>query len=217
MIDASFWRERWQKNEIPFHERKPNLLLVKYFKRLGLAKGARVFVPLCGKTLDIGWLRSRGCRVAGAELSEIAVEQLFAELRLKPKLSKIKGGAVTRYVADKVEIFVGDIFEVTRSILGRVDASYDRAAFVAMPNPVRARYTEHLTRITNKAPQLLVTFDYDQTVMPGPPFAISNSELVERYGKTYDLELLTSAPIQGGLKGKCPASESLWLLKQRVS
>src|SRR4051812_6258699 len=190
MIDASFWHERWQKNEIPFHERKPNPLLVKYFKRLELAKGAQVFVPMCGKTLDIGWLRSRGCRVAGAELSEIAVEQLFAELRLKPIVSKIQGGAVTRYVADRVEIFVGDIFDVTRQMLGRIDAIYDRAAFVALPKNVRERYTDHLMRITNKAPQLLVTFDYDQTVMPGPPFAISNSELVERYGKNYDLHLL---------------------------
>lgn len=213
MPKASFWHERWKKNEIPFHERKANPLLVKHFKRLQLAKGARVFVPLCGKTLDIGWLRSNGYRVTGAELSEIAIEQLFAELGLKPTISKLKRGKVTRYFADKVEIFVGDIFGVTRKMLGRIDGIYDRAALVALPKNVRGRYTKHLMRITNKAPQLLVSFDYDQTVMPGPPFSISNAELVEHYGNSYDLQLLASASIPGGLKGKCPATENLWLLK----
>jgi len=213
MPKASFWHERWKKNEIPFHERKANPLLVKHFKRLQLAKGARMFVPLCGKTLDIGWLRSNGYRVAGAELSEIAIEQLFAELGLKPTILKLKGGKVTRYFADKVEIFVGDIFGVTRKMLGRIDGIYDRADLVALPKNVRGRYTKHLMRITHKAPQLLVSFDYDQTVMPGPPFSISNAELVEHYGNSYDLQLLASASIPGGLKGKCPATENLWLLK----
>src|ERR1041384_2706526 len=132
MPKASFWHERWKKNEIPFHERKANPLLVKHFKRLQLAKGARVFVPLCGKTLDIGWLRSNGYRVAGAELSEIAVGQLFAELGLKPTISKLKRGKVTRYFADKVEICVGDIFGVTRKMLGRIDGIYDRAGLVGL-------------------------------------------------------------------------------------
>ena len=87
------------------------------------------------------------------------------------------------------------------------------AALVALPKNVRGRYTKHLMQITNNAPQLLVSFDYDQTVMPGPPFSISNAELVEHYGNSYDLQLLASASIPGGLKGKCPATENLWLLK----
>jgi len=213
MPDAQFWHERWKKNEIPFHELKPNPLLVKHFKRLGLAKGARVFVPLCGKTLDIRWLRSKGYRVVAAELSEIAVKQLFAELKLNPAISKSKTDGVKRYFTDKVEVFVGDIFKVTRKMAGRVDAIYDRAALVALPKNVRVRYTDHMMRITNKAPQLLVTFDYDQAAMAGPPFAISNTELVEHYSQAYGLQLLASASIPGGLKGKCPATENLWLLK----
>src|SRR5688572_14767150 len=146
MTDAKFWHVRWQKNEIPFHERKPNPLLVKYFSRLSLGKGARVFVPLCGKTLDIGWLLSKGFRIAGAELSHLAVDQLFSELGLEPKISR---GAVTRYTAHNLEIFVGDIFDVTRKRLGRVDAIYDRAALVALPEKMRKHYTRHLMRITD--------------------------------------------------------------------
>jgi thiopurine S-methyltransferase len=215
MIDASFWHERWQKNEIGFHEPKPNPLLVIHFTRIQLRKGARVFVPLCGKTLDIGWLLSKRCSVVGAELSEVAIKQLFAQLRLEPKITKSKGSALLHYSAENIDIFVGDIFKVGRQALGRVDAVYDRAALVALPEDVRKRYATHLIRITHAARQLLVTFEYDQSVRPGPPFSISNTEIVQRYSKTYDLILLSSAPIPGGLKGKCPATENLWLLKRR--
>jgi thiopurine S-methyltransferase len=213
MTDPKFWHERWEKNEIPFHELKPNPLLTKYFNRLSLPKGARVFVPLCGKTLDIGWLLKNGYRVAGAELSQIAIEQLFAQLRLQPKITKL--GALTRYSALKIDIFVGDIFKVTRKILGTINAVYDRAAFVALPEEMRRRYATHLPKITNQAPQLVVTYDYDQTKQPGPPFSINNPELIQRYGKTYDLILLKSTPVPGGLKGKSPATENLWLLQNK--
>jgi thiopurine S-methyltransferase len=214
MIDAKFWHERWEKNEIPFHERKPNPILVKHFPRLKLKKRARVFVPLCGKTLDIHWLLAKGYRVAGAELSQIAVDQLFKELRLEPTISKLKNAGL-KYSAKNIDIFVGDIFKVTRARLGSIDAIYDRAALVALPEAVRKRYTAHLKKLSNTARQLVVTYDYDQTVMPGPPFSISNAEFVKHYGKNYELVLLHSQSVPGGLKGKCPAIENVWLLKQK--
>lgn len=216
VIDAKFWHERWNKNEIAFHEPKPNPLLVKHFNRLALKKGARVFIPLCGKTLDIPWLLGRGCRVAGAELSELAVTQLFENLKLEPTITSspsTRGQKV--YCAKNIQIFVGDIFQVTRQKLGRVDAIYDRAALVALPPHVRKRYTTHLLRITDKAPQLLVTFEYDQSLRDGPPFSIINRELVEHYAKTNEIILLSSAPLPGGLKGNVPATENLWHLRPR--
>ena len=212
MSDAKFWHERWRKNEIGCHEGKPNPLLVKFVGRLGLRKGARVFVPLCGKTRDIGWLLGKGFRVAGAELSEVAVTQLFKELKVVPKISA--AGKLKKYRAKNLEIFVGDVFAVTRKALGRVDAIYDRAALVALPEMVRKRYSAHLKRITNKAPQLLISFEYDQRVMEGPPFSITNAELVARYAKDYELVLLSSAKLPNGLKGKWPATENAWLLNR---
>ena len=88
-MEASFWHERWEENRIGFHENDTNPLLLKYFKRLSLNKGDRVFLPLCGKSLDIAWLLSEGCQVAGAELSEIAIQQLFEELELTPEISTL--------------------------------------------------------------------------------------------------------------------------------
>lgn len=211
-MDASFWHQRWEKNEIAFHQSKANPLLVEYFHQLSLAKGNRIFVPLCGKTLDISWLLSNGYRVAGAELSQIAIEQLFMELGVQPTISGV--GEVDQWSAKDIDIFVGDIFAVSRKILGPVDAVYDRAALVAFPEGMRNRYTAHLTEITDKAPQLLITYDYDQNVMEGPPFSISNEEVKRHYRVNYDVTLIASADVSGGLKGKCAAKENVWLLKK---
>ena len=210
-MDVSFWKQKWENNEIAFHKNEDNPLLVKYFQALSLTEGNRIFVPLCGKTLDIAWLLANGFRVVGVELIEAAIKQLFTELGVEPKISGT--GEVKHYSAKHIDIFVGDIFTISSKMLGLVDAIYDRAALVALPKEMRHRYTAHLMEMTNKAPQLLITFEYDQSVMEGPPFSISNEEVKQHYQDSYDLTLIASTDVPGGLRGKCVAMENVWLLK----
>lgn len=212
-MDASFWHERWAANQTAFHLGEANPLLVKYFKGLSLAAGARVFLPLCGKTLDIPWLLSNGYRVAGAELSKIAIAQLFSDLGVEPEVTRV--GEIDHYSAKDIDIFGGDIFDLSSGMLGPVDATYDRAALVALPQQMRGRYSSHLTRITNKSPQLLVCYEYDQSVMDGPPFSISDDEVSQHYGNFYNLTLMERAQVPGGLKGACAARENVWLLTHK--
>jgi len=214
-MDGNFWRQRWERNEIAFHQPEANPLLVKYFGDLSLPKSSRVFVPLCGKSLDLHWLLSRGYRVAGCELSKIAVEQLFSELGVQPTITPI--GELTRHSFSNIDIFVGDIFSLTASALGKIDAIYDRGALVALPQTMRDRYAPHLIKITDRSPQLLITYVYDQSLQDGPPFSISHEEIRRHYQPTYDLKLLASLDIQGGLKGKCAAAENVWRLTKKHS
>ena len=211
-MDENFWHQKWERNEIAFHEREANPFLAIYFRNLFLAEGSRVFLPLCGKTLDIHWLLSHGYRVAGAELSKIAVEQLFSGLGVEPTVTTM--GPLDRYSSTNIDIFVGDIFGLSRDVLGKVDAIYDRAALVALPGPMRDRYTAHLIGITDRAPQLLITYDYDQRLVDGPPFSVGHEEVRRQYQGSYDLKLLASADVKGGLKGKYAAAEHVWLLKK---
>ena len=211
-MEIDFWHERWEKNEIAFHKTEANPLLVKYFKQLALANGSRVFLPLCGKTLDISWLLSNGYRVAGSELSTIAIEQLFTGLGMEPKISRL--GEIDHYSARNIDIFVGDIFHLSKKMLGLIDAIYDRAALVALPKVIRDQYTAHLIKITDQAPQLLICYEYDQSLMEGPPFSISSGELDQHYGDHYQLSAITSVSVPGGLKGKCVAKENVWLLQK---
>lgn len=210
-MDANFWHQRWENNHIGFHQKQPNALLVAHFKTLSITKDSRVFVPLCGKTLDIGWLLADGYRVAGAELSELAIQQLFAELGLEPEITII--GDIKHYRAADLDIFVGDIFNLTREMLGSVDAIFDRAALVALPENVRIRYTAHLIDITGCAPQLLITYEYDQTLMDGPPFSISTAEVNRHYDARYAIAALSSVEEKEGMKGKYTAKETVWHLK----
>jgi thiopurine S-methyltransferase len=212
-MDQNFWLNRWQSNQIGFHEGAPNALLVSHFAALGVPAGGRIFVPLCGKSHDMRWFRAQGFRVVGAELSRLAVEQFFAELGLTPEVSI--AGRLERFEAEGVTIFVGDIFDLDLDTLGLVDAVYDRAALVALPAPLREHYTAHLIASTGAAPQLLVTFEYDQACQPGPPFSVVEAEVVAHYGATYRVDRAEMREVPGGLKGVCPAEESIWLIKRR--
>ena len=209
-MDSDFWLRRWENKETAWHESKPNPVLVTHVHQLALAKGRRMFLPLCGKTLDISWLLSRGYRVSGAELSQLAVEQLFMDLGVQPEIAP--AGELEQWSATDLDMFVGDLFALSKKALGSVDAIYDRAALVALPTDVRSRYTAHLMALTNKAPQLLVCYEYDQRLLDGPPFSVTGDEIRRHYANTYDVRLLASTDVSGGLKGKCPATENVWLL-----
>lgn len=209
-MDQAFWHRRWTKNEIAFHEGAPNALLVAHLARLDLRAGARLFLPLCGKTRDIHWLLSQGFQIVGAELSDIAVRALFEDLGVAPKITE--AGALVRYAAPNLDILHGDIFALQAATLGAVDAVYDRAALVALPAPMRAPYAAHVMGLTSAAPQMLITFDYDQPAMDGPPFSVPPDEVHTLYGTTYDVALLQSLEVPGGLKGKCAATEKIWHL-----
>ena len=211
-MEASFWHAKWEKSEIGFHQDDVNPLLLDHFGALSLPAGSRVFVPLCGKTRDIWWLLESGYQVLGVELSRMAVDLLFAEMDLQPAISQ--AGPLTRFAVEDVDIYCGDILELTGRELGQIDAVYDRAALVALPAAMRQRYADHLAAITGRARQLLVAYEYDQSLQDGPPFAVGADEVRRLYGRHYEPALLASTEVAGGLRGKCPATEHVWLLRQ---
>lgn len=213
-MEASFWHQKWERKEIAFHEGDTNALLLAHFDKLNLAPSSRVFIPLCGKTRDIAWLLASGYQVVGAELSELAIKALFEELGVEPNITL--HGNFMRYHAPDIDIFVGDFFDLTAEIIGEVDAIYDRAALVALNDSLRGQYAEHLINISRAAAQLIITYEYDQTVIPGPPFSVEESQVREFYEATYQLTFVERQAIEGGLKGKVASAEAVWLLKASV-
>ncbi len=209
-MKSDFWHERWQNGEIAFHEVEGNAFLKQHLKVLGLSAGSRVFVPLCGKTRDIAWLLAKGYRVVGVELSRVAIEQLFEELGVTPEIET--RDSLMLYRAPDIEIWVGDFFELNAGMMRSVDAVYDRAALVALPDEMRMRYAWHLVTLSDAAPQLLVAFDYDQSKLDGPPFSVNEPMIRDCYADTYSLRLLEQAAVPGGLKGKVDALNTVWEL-----
>lgn len=211
-MEAGFWHQKWEKGDIGFHQSEANAFLIAHFEKLNLVKGDRVFLPLCGKTRDFAWLLACGYRVVGAELSELAINELFNDLGVEPTISRVE--KLTRYSAKDIDIFVGDIFDVSVEVLGLIDAVYDRAALVALPASIRDQYTSHLMKITNAAPQLLICYEYKQQLMDGPPFSVSAADVKHHYASAYQLNRLESKDVAGGFKGKVASIETAWLLQK---
>ncbi|MCF5723807.1 thiopurine S-methyltransferase [Pseudomonas syringae] len=195
-MEPKFWQERWARNQIGFHLPEVNPYLQRHWSRLNLTEGARVLVPLCGKSLDLMWLANQGLRVVGVELSEQAVEAFFSEQNLTPRISQ--QGVFKVFQADLIEIWCGDFFALEAEIFADCSALYDRAALIALPPLMRAQYAERLNSVLRPGCQgLLITLDYEQTQKAGPPFAAPDEEVNILLGARWGLEVLQEQDILG--------------------
>jgi len=218
-MKKDFWLERWEREEIGFHQNEINPYLRQYWQELHLASDSVVFVPLCGKSLDMLWLQKQGHRVLGVELSTIAVEAFFKENGYIPQHSTC--GKFERYEANGICILCGDFFDLSKDDLANVRAVYDRASLIALPPEMRERYTRHLVSILPPATKtLLITLDYPQHEMSGPPFAVSASEVEALYRKHADVRLLAQMDVLAQNqrfkdRGLSQLQESVFLLTLR--
>ncbi|SER22837.1 thiopurine S-methyltransferase [Nitrosomonas sp. Nm51] len=191
-MTQSYWLDRWERNEIGFHQDAYNPYLIKHWPRLHLAPDSSVFVPLCGKTRDMIWLRDQGHAVLGVELSARAIQAFYRENALAPKQAQYSGKRFNRYSAENIEILHGDFFDLDKNGLASIQAVYDRASLVALPPDPRRRYAAHMLDILPPATQiLLVGFDYPQAEMQGPPYAVPPEEVIALYQPGADVRLLT--------------------------
>ena len=145
--DNQLWLQCWRDQCTDFHQRIVNPLLVRFWPSLELAYGSRVFVPLCGKSLDMICLAQQGHDVIGVELSPVAVENFFRENDLRPTKQRL--GQFTLWRDGNVSILCGDYFALTREDIGPFDTVYDRAALTALPENIRSCYVEQLTKLVH--------------------------------------------------------------------
>lgn len=178
-MEKEFWLERWEVNQIGFHRDDYNPNLTTNFSQLGLYPGDTILVPLCGKTLDLIWLKNQALNVIGVELSDIAVTDFFKENLLKFTVED--KGAFKKYTSDNITLYQGDIFDINKEELGVIDAIYDRAATVALPVDIRNRYLRKLTELSTRINILMVLFEYEQYLISGPPFSVEESYLRRQY------------------------------------
>lgn len=188
-LDPHFWRQAWVDGRTGFDQERPNELLVDHLPALELHPGARVLVPLCGRSVDLDHLLASGYEVVGTELSEIAVESYFATREIEPAVEQM--GERRVFSAPGIRVFQGDHFALTAQDLEGVAAVYDRASLVALTPQLRDRYAEHLrTVLPAPVPMLVVTFEYEQDEFEGPPLSVTVEEVRRLFEQTHDVELL---------------------------
>ncbi len=199
-MQPDFWQQRWANYEIGFHQPAPTPLLLKYWPTLAVPAEAQVFVPLCGKSLDLAWLAAQGHRVLGVELSQIAVDEFFAEHGLVPEVEETRYGLHHR--AGPIELICGDAFGLDAELLAGCAAVFDRAALIALPPDMRQRYARELyARLPQGCRGLLITLEYPQAERDGPPFSAEQLEVETLYADHWRVQLLEQRPIPPGTPG----------------
>ena len=192
-MEPKFWHERWQNNLIGFHLDEVNPVLQAFWPKLGLAPGSRVLVPLCGKSVDLVWLAEQGHEVIGVELSPLAVEAFFAEQGFE---ATRREDCIDYWQSGNITIICGDFFELIPADIGRIDAVYDRAALIAMPEAMRPAYVRQLkSLLPGPMKGLLITLFYEQQQMEGPPFAVSAEEVQNLLSDTWQADMCQNLDI----------------------
>ncbi len=217
-MEDNYWLDRWEKNDIGFHEQNINANLLAYFDKLNLQIGDRIFVPLCGKSKDMLWLAEKGLNVVGVELSPIACTEFFAELNVTPTITQQAN--YTKYQYDNIELFCGNLYDLTSIDLPTIHAVYDCKALIALPPDVRKKYIDHIVKcIGNKVRILLLTRESSCQITP-PPFPINKTEINLLYGSYFDVQLLNCVSLTNILerlinKGYAEITESVYLISEK--
>jgi len=191
-MNIDFWLTRWTRKEIGFHQRTLNPYLTQYWPLLHVDRARSVFVPLCGKTLDMRWL-SESQPVLGVEIARNACIDFFSEWNVAPQIQRI--GEFESFSARNVTILCGDFFALRAEHLRNVGGVFDRAALIALPPEMRTRYAAHLLSIIPAGtPLLLIAPEYAQHEMSGPPFAVAEAEIRVLF-EGRDIEVLEQVDI----------------------
>lgn len=176
-MDPAFWHQRWAAQQIGFHQAQVNPYLAAHWPTLPVAPDSQVLVPLCGKSLDLAWLAAQGHQVVGVELSEQAVAAFFDRHGLTPEVEA--RGVWQIWRSGALELWCGDFFALQASDVAGCTAFYDRAALIALPVEMRERYLAHLDQLLPvRCEGLLVTLEYDQALIDGPPFSVGQAEVL---------------------------------------
>ena len=167
---------------------------MRYFDKLLTQDTESVFVPLCGKTLDLPWLARRTKKVVGIELVHKAVQEFFKENKLTYSIQK--SGKLNLFSNDNIDLFQGDFFDLNKAQTSPFEAIYDRASIVAFDRSERQRYVNHLMSFLKPGGRiLLITLEYDQNKMTGPPFSVPTDEIEWLYAPYGILKLLETSDI----------------------
>jgi thiopurine S-methyltransferase len=195
-MESNFWHKCWERNALGFHQQQVHLFLTDHFKSMCLASDKHVFVPLCGKTLDMVYL-AQLIRVSGSELSEIACRDFFLDNAIEYQQKKI--GDFNHYYCSQLSLLQGDFFKLSTDTIGCVDWIYDRAALIALPVPMQRQYVEHLKSFFSAHTRLfLVTVEFPEEQLTGPPFAITAND-VEKLFSGFKVACVATNELDNGL------------------
>jgi thiopurine S-methyltransferase len=191
MPSSEFWLERWKSNQIGWNQDEVNPQLDPHLLPKLADDDELVFVPLCGKSLDMLWFAEQGCQVVGVDLSDLAAKQFFVELGLEFAIHDL--GYAIAYRSEQIEILVGDIFSMPAEHFQDVTTVYDRGALVAMDPEQQSIYVARMHELVpSTARVMLLSVEYEGS-MVGPPFSVPETKVRDWYSDVRQVHLLDTS------------------------
>lgn len=204
-MEEEFWKNAWSEGNTGFHRDDFHPELIEFFPKLNLPKTAKILVPLSGKSKDLLWLSHNDYYPYGVEVVPQAVSEFFSENFLEePTLAK--KGPLNIYTHEVNSVIHGNFFDLLdQGFQGYFDGFYCRASIVALPKDMREKYARELGKLLTKgAKGLMITFEYDQSLVEGPPFSVEEKEVHEIFSSDFKITRLDSKshkPKAGKFKG----------------
>ena len=183
-MEKQFWIKKWIKNEIGFHQEHFNPRLTQFWNQLTSNSG-QVFVPLCGKSKDMVYLKNLGHRILGVEWSKKAIKEFEAEHKLCFETTDIDGFTV--FADESYTFYCGDFFQLPASLMKNIKYVYDRAAMIALPTSLRSSYGQWICQNLSHAKIMLLAIEFDNLNI-GPPFSLSKNEIDQTFTKNFKIE-----------------------------
>jgi thiopurine S-methyltransferase len=139
------------------------------------------------------WLLDQGYQVIGCDLSELGLQRFVQQNGLTAN-RKAENGVVT-LSAPGVSLFAADFLNLTEQQVGRPGAFFDRAATIALPPDLRTAYARQVAALMpTDANGLLISVDYNQDEMKGPPFSVPDADIQALYAPHFSIDSLVSDP-----------------------
>lgn len=188
-MEFNFWKNVWDEHQIGFHQSEINKNLKNFVKHI-LPKDDRILVPLCGKSLDMIYLTQQGLSVDGVEIVESAIQEFFQENSITPHVTQLNE-VFMHYQSDNISLYCGD-FHQYQTLEKKYQAVYDRASMIALPLQMRKSHAKTLSDIVyQKGKILLITLEYQQEKVQGPPFSVEKNEIHHLFEESFLIEELS--------------------------
>ena len=215
-MGKEFWLERWNQGAIGWHQESVEPALISWASH---RKPSRILVPLCGKSLDLIWLRDQGYDVVGVELSPTACEAFLQEHQLAYK--KTIHGEHVFYESPGILIINGDFFTLAPEKVGQFGAVYDRAALIAIPLKLRKTYAAKIIELVSEWIHgvdfeiLQLVLDRSTQDLEGPPYSVSPEAVESLYGQYFKVSVLSRVQVEARGPVGSQSQECVLLLKPK--
>lgn len=201
-MTVGMWKECWNTPNVAFHNPNLNELFIKYHDKMLTRPGMRIFVPLCGKAVEMKWLVDQGHKVVGLEAAPVPCKAFFEENNIPYEIHEMKGIHGEKYESldHNVVIYCCDFFLFSKDVCGEIDGIWDSGGLNSMDVEDRDKYIHRIRSLMGKGCVNLTEFvNFDKSIVD-ITWSMTKEELEREFGEGFTVEDITQMDAPKRLK-----------------